>query len=68
MRVLFGIVLGIALTIGVAYVYDSTHAAMAASTPTISQRPLVNWDVVAFKWHELAARARTEWRRLAKAS
>lgn len=67
MRVLFGIMLGISLTIGGAYVYDSTHTAAAASTPTIAQRPLVNWDVVAFKWHELTARARTEWRRLAKA-
>ena len=40
MRLLFGIILGAALTIGVAYISDSTKSGADA-------RPMVNWDVVA---------------------
>jgi hypothetical protein len=68
MRVLFGIVLGIALTIGGAYAYDSHNAATAAGAMARVQQPLVNWDVVSIKWGRLTTRARAEWRRLAGAS
>ena len=51
-------------TIGGAYVYDTAHAPPTA-TAAATERPLVNWDVVATKWNGLAARARTEWTRLA---
>ena len=63
MRLLFGVILGALLTVGGAYVYDSTHE--PATTSTVAQRPLVNWDVVAVKWNGLTTRARSEWTRLA---
>ena len=64
MRLLIGIILGALITVGGAYVYDSTHAPPTA-TAAATERPLVNWDVVATKWNGLAVRARTEWTRLA---
>ena len=65
MRVLIGIILGAVLTVGGAYLYDSHHAAVAASAPASAQRPLVNWDVVAVKWGHMTTRARAEWNRIA---
>ena len=64
MRVLIGILLGVALTVGGAYLYDS-HNAVAATNTTSLQRPMVNWDVVSNKWNRLTERARAEWSRLA---
>jgi hypothetical protein len=40
MRLIFGILVGIALTIGFAYVHDSK-----VRGPLAEQRRLVNWDV-----------------------
>jgi hypothetical protein len=65
MRVLLGIILGAALTIGGAYLYDSHHEVTAVTAPASAQRPLVNWDVVAVKWGHLSSRARAEWHRIA---
>ena len=62
MRVLFGIILGILLTIGGAYLYDSRHATTTAGA---NSRPMVNWDVVSNKWNRLTDRARAEWVRIA---
>jgi hypothetical protein len=64
MRLLFGIILGVCLTVGCAYIYDSHNALDAAATPATAQRPLVNWDIVSVKWEHLTVRARTEWTRL----
>jgi len=61
MRVLIGIILGVILTIGGAYLYDSHSATTSAS----AQRPMVNWDVVGNNWNRLTERARAEWTRLA---
>jgi|GEM_PF-2259669 hypothetical protein len=41
---LFGIVLGILLTVGAAYVYDSIRHASGLQGE--AERPLVNWDVL----------------------
>ncbi len=68
MRLLIGMVLGAALTVGATYLYDSHHAALALNAPAASERPLVNWDVVGRKWGHLTRRARTEWHRLANSS
>lgn len=65
MRLLLGIILGVLLTIGGAYVIDSHNAANAADTATTSVRPMVNWDVVNVKWQHLTERARSEWTRVA---
>ncbi len=68
MRLLFGIILGILLTIGGAYVYDSSHSALdvaeAPGSPA-AQRPMVNWDVVSVKWQHLTDSAHAEWTKLA---
>ena len=64
MRVPLGIIIGAALTVGAAYVYDSRHAPAGATTAA-THRTLVNWDVVGGKWDRLTTRARNEWTRLA---
>ena len=65
MRLLLGIILGGALTVGGAYLYDSHNSPAAGAVPADLQRPLVNWDVVGTKWRHLHERARAEWTRLA---
>ncbi len=62
MRLILGIILGAVLTVGGAYLYDSTHA---LATRSASERSLVNWDVVSSKWDHLQTRARNELTRLA---
>ncbi|MGB9041874.1 MAG: hypothetical protein WCC81_05330 [Pseudolabrys sp.] len=64
MRVLIGILLGVILTVGGAYLYDSHNAATAANSVNV-ERPMVNWDVVGNNWNRLTERARAEWVRLA---
>ena len=64
MRVLIGILLGVLLTVGGAYLYDSHNAVTAANASSL-QRPMVNWDVVSSNWNRLTERARAEWTRLA---
>lgn len=63
MRVIFGIILGVALTVGSAYLLDSRHALLSENSN--AQRPMVNWDVVGTKWNHLTEKARAEWARLA---
>jgi hypothetical protein len=57
MRLLFGIILGAALTIGVAYISDSTKSGTDA-------RPMVNWDVVAKNVDTLTIVIKQGWARL----
>jgi hypothetical protein len=64
MRLLFGIIIGIGLTVGGAYLYDSTHTGDPSST-TAASRPMVNWDVVDTNWQSATTRVRKEWDRLA---
>ena len=66
MRLLFGMILGAALTIGLAYVHDQMYAPLPPSPPPAAseQRPMVNWDVVSTLAHRLSAAARTQWERL----
>jgi hypothetical protein len=65
MRLLFGIILGVFLTIGGAYLYDSHNETNAT---TSAQRPMVNWDIVNTNWQHLTERARSEWNRVAGVS
>ncbi len=65
MRLLLGLILGAALTVGGAYVYDSHNSIAAQNGSATLERPLVNWDVVSTKWQALAGLARHEWNRLA---
>ncbi|RDV05502.1 hypothetical protein [Undibacter mobilis] len=65
MRLLLGIILGAALTIGGAYVYDSSHAGSASNDGTLTaERPMVNWDVVGVKWRDLSEGAKQQWHRV----
>ena len=65
MRVLIGIILGVIITIGGAYLYDSRTAVANSGATSSLQRPMVNCDVVGNKWNRLTERARAEWSRLA---
>ena len=56
MRLFFGIILGIALTVGGAYVVDSTAGAGAAR--------MVNWDVVAKNVDGVTNFVRDGWKKI----
>ena len=61
MRLLFGIILGVALTIGGAYVADT--AAKPASS-SVEHRPMVNWDVVGRNFDSLTTMIKQGWAKL----
>ncbi len=58
MRLLFGIIVGVALTVGSAYLVDQGSSRADA-------RPMVNWDVVAKNVDQITTMARDGWRRIA---
>ncbi|MBV8792554.1 MAG: hypothetical protein JO205_05090 [Pseudolabrys sp.] len=60
MRTLFGIILGAAITIGGAYLYDSHNA--LAGTP--KEQAMVNWDIVGQKWDVFTTKAKVQFDRL----
>ena len=57
MRLLFGIILGFALTVGGVYVADQVSSRANART-------MVNWDVVAKNFDEVSAATRAGWKRI----
>jgi hypothetical protein len=63
MRLLFGVVLGAALTIGAAYVHDTRYAPSYPALPGMT-RTLVNWDVAAELADYATRRLRLEFERL----
>jgi len=67
MRVLFGIILGVFLTIGFAYAYDAStaHPPEPSVQSGIGQRPMVNWDVVSVNWQGWSQDVRNTWHKLA---
>ena len=60
MRMLFGMILGAALTVGGAFVYDHWRAT-PSDIATVEQRQMVNWDVVNDNWRVVRQRARETW-------
>lgn len=66
MRVLFGMILGAAATIGLAYVHDATYASVSFAPPptAIEPRPMVNWDVASSFARRTSSAARGQWDRL----
>ena len=68
MRVLFGIILGVALTVSVAFISDSWTTGPATTTgsdsATVAHRQMVNWDVVGEKMRVAQERAREAWMKL----
>lgn len=58
MRFFFGLIIGILLTVGGAYVADSM------SSRAVDSKPMVNWDVVAKNLDSVTTMAREGWKRL----
>jgi hypothetical protein len=61
MRLILGIILGVALTIGGAYVSDT---ATKSPTSGVDARPMVNWDVVGKNFDYLTTLVKQGWTRL----
>jgi hypothetical protein len=70
-----GVILGVLLTVGSAYLYDSitgratnTPPVKATSSVANDQRPMVNWDVVSRELNEglneVGNRVQETWKRL----
>jgi hypothetical protein len=58
MRFLFGIIIGIALTLGAAVLHDNN----VPSVPqTLADRPIVDWDALGAVVHQNIATARDWW-------
>jgi hypothetical protein len=62
MRMFFGIILGIILTIGAAYVYDSVRNTSGGEGTF--DRPVVNWDVLSHSVKGLTSTVQDGWARL----
>ena len=62
MRMFFGIILGIILTIGAAYVTDTIRNTSGAEGT--AERPVVNWDVVNHGIKALSSTVKDGWARL----
>jgi hypothetical protein len=67
MRIFLGIILGVILTIGTAYLYDASTSEPSKTVVQtgIERRPMVNWDVVNTNWHGLSVGVRNTWNKLA---
>lgn len=67
MRVLLGIILGVFLAIGFAYVYDASTIRPPEPTAqsSVEQRPMVNWDVVSWNWRGWSLGIQNTWNKLA---
>lgn len=62
MRFLFGIIVGVGLTLGTAYVFDATRR--AGGPDGVVERPMVNWDVVEAELKTLSVTIHNGWDRL----
>jgi hypothetical protein len=68
-RVLFGFILGIIVTIAVAYAYDSTTGRASnglTADAAGGQAPMVNWGVVDDNWNNLQSDLRLKAENLEK--
>jgi len=69
MRVLFGIILGVALTVSVAFISDTWTTGPATTTGSgsgsVAHRQMVNWDVVGDNMRIAQERAREAWTKIA---
>lgn len=63
MRTLFGIFLGIALTIGAAFFHDNNVAADPFN-PRLSDQPIVNWAVLGAVAHDMTDAVGGLWSRI----
>jgi hypothetical protein len=63
MRFLFGLIVGVLIAIGAAYVHDATVAS-SMSGPDITGARMVNWDAVSHSFNRLAEGTRENFDRL----
>jgi hypothetical protein len=65
MRVFLGMILGVLLTIGAAFLHDTWATGPSSTTGSTSsaveQRAMVNWDVVGENWRIARQRMREAW-------
>jgi hypothetical protein len=66
LRVFIGIILGILLTVGTAYVTDALRPGTGHGTDETAARPMVNWDVVDQNLRALSSHIQEGWTRLTK--
>lgn len=65
MRLIFGMIIGAAATIGLAYMHDSMYASVSFEPPvSAEQRPMVNWDVASAFARRTSSAARAQWDKL----
>jgi hypothetical protein len=62
MRMFLGIILGVVLTIGGAFIIDGLRP--AAGPDGVEVKPMVNWDVVADKCKAVSIAVQDGWNRL----
>jgi hypothetical protein len=62
MNFLFGIIVGIVLTVGTAFIADSFVTASVTSDAT--SRQIVNWDIAKERLHGSTISIRVGWKRL----
>ena len=67
MRLLLGIIFGVFLTVGFAYLYDAstTRPSEPTAKVAVEQRPMVNWDVVNGNWQGWSLSVRNTWHKIA---
>lgn len=67
MRFYIGIIVGVILTIGVAYLFDASISGSfnALTQANAEQRTIVNWDVVGRDWQNLSSGVRNTLNKLA---
>jgi hypothetical protein len=70
MRLLFGVVLGVALTVGTAFIVDNAGTDLsttgASNSGTAVHRNMVNWDVVGENMRIAQERMRETWARISQ--
>ena len=70
MRVLFGIILGVALTVGVAFLSDTWSTGPTTTTGSASavveQHQMVNWHLVGERMRIVRDRATATWNSLSR--
>jgi hypothetical protein len=70
MRLLFGMILGVALTLSVAFISDNWAASPATTTGSASaaseHRQMVNWDVVGDNFRIARERMHHAWSKLSQ--
>jgi hypothetical protein len=65
MRFLLGIVVGVLITVGTAYIHDSSATTSMSGPDGVASR-MVNWEVVSRNVNDLSTNVRDDWDRLTK--